>query len=139
MPLRPARQPLTASEMESESWDGLHNRAPLPGDTGRGEQCPGDPAQTIPYGAAHTSSLDDLGQGSCRENGTASITAHGPRFKCAGPRTVPDLCRASRKIENTVGVYACVTSKMRGKEDMHEMKSRDNIATLHFYIAGFSL
>lgn len=95
-----------------------HNRHPCRADTGRG-QCPGDPAQTVPYKAAHTCSLDDLGQGSCRQNGTTSITAHGPRFKCTGPETVPDY-RASRKIENTVAVYCMCDFKNEGKEDIHE-------------------
>jgi len=39
-----------------------------------------------------------------------------------------------------VGVYCmCMTSKMRDKEDIHEMKSMDDIDILHFYVAGFSL
>ena len=92
-----------------------HNRVPLPGNTGRGGQCPGDPAQTVPYKAAHTSSLGDLGQGSCRQNGTTSISIHSPRFKCTGPGTVPDLYRASRKIENTVGVYCMCDFKNEGQ------------------------
>ena len=32
---------------------------------------------------------------------------------------------------------ACVTSKLRDKEDIHEMKFMDNIDTLHFCVAGY--